>query len=359
MYPNRRNRQGPIDPNSSTDTTHLVDKGPSDQELVKKQTKRPNRNRKSHPQRRNRNQRHQSPTKNSGYDSPASSASVSTPPTSPVHDEHQAQPAKSSPTKNCRRRNNRRSGRRSHQNRNNKRRQRTDSIDLPDESLFTALDCEMVGLGPNGNTSSVARVTLIDWHGETLFDEYIEQTQEVTDYRTFVSGITPEQLDSEDANTITLEQCRIQVKELLQDRILVGHALKNDLRSLNISHPWWLTRDTAKYEPFMQVRFDDGILWPRKLKDLCSEKLSKDIQVPGQAHCPYEDASAALDLYKSVQTKWEKVIQYKISKTNQIQKRQQKQEQQQEHHHDDTDQHKDHEEYSEEEPIDVPTPAPQ
>merc|ERR1712232_205590 len=117
-----------------------------------------------------------------------------------------------------------------------------------------------------------------------------------------------------------LEKCRALVLQLLKNRVLVGHALKNDLKVLGITHPWWLIRDTAKYAPFMQVRFDDGILWPRKLKDLVSEKLHMEIQVSGRPHCPYEDALAALDLYRSVRRKWEKVMIYKVQKTNEIQK---------------------------------------
>jgi RNA exonuclease 4 len=177
----------------------------------------------------------------------------------------------------------------------------------------------MVGIGPGGYQSSVARVTVIDWNEHVLFDQHVQQTQTVTDYRTFVSGITEQ--DLQDA-TMSFEDCRAYVLQLLDNRILVGHALKNDLKVLDISHPWWLTRDTAKYEPFMQVRFkNDGKFWPRKLKDLASEKLHQEIQVSGKPHSPFEDALAALDLYRSVQRKWEKVIQYKVEKTNQIQQR--------------------------------------
>jgi len=188
-------------------------------------------------------------------------------------------------------------------------------LPLPEESKFVALDCEMIGIGEDGQISSIARVTVVDWDGKVLLDEYIQQEEPVTDYRTFVSGISPQ--DLEDA-TLSLEDCRKMVLELLQDHILVGHALKNDLRALDISHPWWLTRDTAKFEPFMKVRFDDGILWPRKLKELVSEKLHQEIQIEGKPHSPYEDALAALHLYQSVRPKWESVMAYKIDKTNQI-----------------------------------------
>ena len=81
-----------------------------------------------------------------------------------------------------------------------------------------------------------------------------------------------------------------------------------------------MTRDTAKYEPFMKVRFEDGILWPRGLRELCKEKLNKEIQASGGPHCPYEDALAAMDLYRHVQHKWEKAMEYKVNKTRAIER---------------------------------------
>jgi RNA exonuclease 4 len=203
---------------------------------------------------------------------------------------------------------------------------------MPTESQFVALDCEMVGIGPGGYESSLARVTVINWFGQVLLDAYVKQSQPVRDYRTFVSGITEQ--DLKDA-TLSLQECRAMVFQLLQNRILVGHALKNDLTVLGIAHPWWLLRDTAKYEPFMKVRcgHNDGVLWPRKLKDLVQEKLDQEIQVYGRPHSPYEDALGALNLYKSVQAHWEQAAHYKVEQTNQIYQQQQLIHQQQQRFH--------------------------
>jgi RNA exonuclease 4 len=189
-------------------------------------------------------------------------------------------------------------------------------LSLEEQSQYVALDCEMVGVGRNGQFSSVARVTLVGWDGEVIMDEHVKQEQEVTDYRTFVSGITEE--DIAGAN-LTCCECTERVSQILEGKVLVGHALKNDMKALHISHPWHMTRDTAKYEPFMQVRFDDCVLWPRKLKDLVKQKLNRDIQTPGRPHSAYEDALAALDLYRCARKKWEKAMDYKIKKTQEIQ----------------------------------------
>ena len=53
---------------------------------------------------------------------------------------------------------------------------------MPDPDKYVALDCEMVGVGQGGIESSLARVTIVDWFGTVLLDQYIKQTQEVTDY---------------------------------------------------------------------------------------------------------------------------------------------------------------------------------
>lgn len=226
----------------------------------------------------------------------------------------------SSAVRNRRRRRRRNASRRSNTGRNapkKKERNQQNHDLLPEEqSLHVALDCEMVGVGPNGHHSAVARVTVVGWNGDLIFDEYVKPDLPVTDYRTFVSGVTPADLERAPFN---LEICRERVLELLEGRILVGHGLKNDLRALGISHPWFRIRDTAKYEPFMRDRFGDGILWPRKLKELAYERLEKRIQISGEPHSSYEDAAAAMDLYRSVRRKWEKAIAYKIKKTNQIQ----------------------------------------
>jgi len=180
-----------------------------------------------------------------------------------------------------------------------------------------AIDCEMVGVGEDGQFSSLARVCIVNYYGDIVLDLYVKQRQEVTSYRTFVSGITEEHLISNHA--VEFEECRERVQQILKDKILVGHGLKNDLSALGVSHPWYQVRDTTKYKPFMKVRSKTGILLPRKLKELTKEWLEQDIQHPDRPHCPVEDARAALSLYRTVYRNWEKVVDYNMNRTTQIQ----------------------------------------
>lgn len=175
---------------------------------------------------------------------------------------------------------------------------------LPERSKYVAMDCEMVG-GISG-TSLCARVVLIDWKGRTLLDTFVAPDEPIEDYRTFVSGITAADLHG--APPLLLVQQ--QVMEILEDKILVGHALVNDLESLRIQHPWNMQRDTACYPPFMRnVTSQDGqsLLLPRKLKDLVHNKLG-DKNFQRGVHCPLEDAMGALNLYKQHRPRWEACV---------------------------------------------------
>lgn len=177
--------------------------------------------------------------------------------------------------------------------------------------LYYSLDCEMVGVGPEGLESAVARVTLVNWTEQVVLDSFVKVPQKVTDYRTFVSGITTK--DLEGPNAMDLEDVRNIVCRTLSGKILIGHALENDLKALQITHPWHDIRDSASYPPFMKEitalgdkSSTEPVLRPRKLKELVQNKLGREIQDLGRAHDPVEDARAALQLYKSERLAWEK-----------------------------------------------------
>lgn len=48
------------------------------------------------------------------------------------------------------------------------------------------------------------------------------------------------------------QQCLKEVGKLLDGKIIVGHALKNDFSALMFTPPKHLVRDTAHYRPYMR-----------------------------------------------------------------------------------------------------------
>ena len=184
-----------------------------------------------------------------------------------------------------------------------------DSIPEEIKNKHVALDCEMVGIGTDGKQSALARVSITGWNEEIILDTFVQVPDRVTDFRTHVSGVRASDISSTNGKAMELHKCRKTVAELLKDKILVGHSLKNDFAALMLSHPKHNTRDTARYKPFMRASGrNGGKLRPRKLRDLVKEHLGLDIQKDGQEHTSVEDAQATMRLFKSVMKEWEKSL---------------------------------------------------
>jgi RNA exonuclease 4 len=161
-----------------------------------------------------------------------------------------------------------------------------------------AMDCEMVGVGEEGKDSVLARVSMVNQFGYCIYDKYVKPTEEVTDYRTFVSGIRPHNIaEGEEFSVVQKE-----VADLIKGRILVGHAVMNDLKVLYLSHPKKKIRDTSRYRPFRQL---SGGRTPG-LKKLCQKVLGVEVQ-EGE-HSSVQDAQGAMRLYTMKRKGWEKSI---------------------------------------------------
>lgn len=91
----------------------------------------------------------------------------------------------------------------------------------------------MVGIGPNGKDHMLARVSIVNEKGEIIMDKYVKPTKPVIDYRTQYSGITPAHLE----DAYHFADVQAEVGRIKFNRILVGHALHNDLRVLKMEHP--------------------------------------------------------------------------------------------------------------------------
>lgn len=163
-----------------------------------------------------------------------------------------------------------------------------------------ALDCEMVGVGPQGVQSALARVVVVNGQGSVVYDSYVAPSERVTDYRTQWSGIRPEHL--RDAPSFATVQG--EVAALIKGHVLVGHGLRNDLGALMLSHPYKFTRDTARYRPLQRSKGR-----PHALRTLARSLLGVAIQGGDEGHDPAEDARAALLVYRHVRKEWEQRIQ--------------------------------------------------
>lgn len=182
-------------------------------------------------------------------------------------------------------------------------------VTVTDEmSKVVALDCEMVGIGPDGREDALARASVVNYSGDVLYDKYVRVQHEVTDYRTQWSGIRAEDIAEGAPNVVELDEAQRAIGELIRGRVLVGHALKNDLRVLRLKHCWRDVRDTSNFY---------RKLWKREkgrrsaagpaLRVVVASVLGVDTFQGGE-HDSCEDARAALMLYKKNRADWEREI---------------------------------------------------
>jgi RNA exonuclease 4 len=167
---------------------------------------------------------------------------------------------------------------------------------------IVALDCEFVGVGEGGREDVLARASLVNSRGEVLFDAFVRVDRPVVNYRTEVSGVRPEDLTAPDA--ADPKAARAEIADILKGRILVGHAVGNDLRVLRITHPRKDTRDTADYYKRLWRKNGRRGGAPPALRQVVAKVLGVD-QFQTLEHDSCEDARAALALYKKSSKEWE------------------------------------------------------
>lgn len=166
---------------------------------------------------------------------------------------------------------------------------------------YLAIDCEFVGVGPEGAENALARVSIVNFYGYVVYDKYVRPTEKVTDWRTWVSGITPKHMKE----AITFKQAQSEAAKILAGKVLVGHAVSHDLESLFLSHPKSMIRDTTRYQPFRAIAKGKT----PGLKKLTQHFLKIEIQ-DGE-HSSVEDARATMLLFRMHRKDFEKSLKFK------------------------------------------------
>lgn len=172
--------------------------------------------------------------------------------------------------------------------------------DLNSPGSYLAIDCEMVGVGPRGSESVLARVSIVNWHGYTLLDSFVKPQEKVTDYRTWVSGIRPKDL----FKAPLFQEVQTKVAELIKGKTIVGHAIHNDLKALLLTHPSYLIRDTSTFQPLRDLAKTTR----PSLRTLVKLTLGIDIQKDGEEHSSVEDARATMAVFRTQKAAWDSML---------------------------------------------------
>lgn len=84
----------------------------------------------------------------------------------------------------------------------------------------------MVGVGPGGLRSALARVSIVNYNGVVLLDKYVRPKERITDFRYEITGIKPNHVAQADTFDVVIEQ----VHQFLDKKVIVGHGLENDFK---------------------------------------------------------------------------------------------------------------------------------
>lgn len=157
-----------------------------------------------------------------------------------------------------------------------------------DIGKYVSMDCEMVGVGGQEERSVLARVSIVNFHGTQVYDSFVKPKELVTDWRTHISGVSPKNM----AAARSFEEVQQDVSTILNERVLVGHAVRNDLEAVMLGHPKKDIRDTSRFSGFRKYSMGKT----PSLKKLAKEILGVDIQ--GGEHSSIEDARATMLLFR-------------------------------------------------------------
>ena len=183
-----------------------------------------------------------------------------------------------------------------------------------------ALDCEMVKCIPDATwlewtrkqhrgrkdpeyASVAARCAIVDYHGGILYDKFIRPNQKVINYLTSISGVSEAGM----VGATPYDLARSEIADILGNKIVVGHDLKQDFNSLQMFFSPDDIRDTSTCELLRERADIPKDRQKPALRDLALPILRREVQTE-QPHRPSIDAEIALELYKVVEEEWERSL---------------------------------------------------
>src|SRR6185295_7595907 len=78
---------------------------------------------------------------------------------------------------------------------------------------YVAIDCEMVGVGPSGERSVLARISIVNYYGELIYDALVKPLERITDFRTRITGITAKNLKNGKKLSVVLNEVDTMIKD--------------------------------------------------------------------------------------------------------------------------------------------------
>ena len=152
------------------------------------------------------------------------------------------------------------------------------------DSPIFSIDCEMCLT--TANKHELTKISVVDSNLKPVYESFVKPDNPITNYLTRFSGITAAMLQDV---TTKLSDVQEALKKLLpKDSIWVGHSLGNDLRAMQMFHPYVI--DTSVIYNISGDRRRKA-----KLKLLSHMFLGQEIQCAGdKGHDPREDADAAM-----------------------------------------------------------------